>query len=151
MRPLFLILCTGNSCRSQMAEAVLRASVGELAEVASAGSRPAGYVHPLAVRVMREAGFDLSGARSKSLEEFLNREVDTVITVCGAADAACPAFPGPCHRVHWAFDDPARATGREEEQLAEFRRVRDEIIRVFSAFGYGLRRGLVLNAGGRRS
>lgn len=141
MMPLVLILCTGNSCRSQMAEAVLRQSAGDVVEVASAGSHPAGHVHPLAIRVMNEAGYDLSGARSKNLSEFLSREVEIVITVCGAADQACPAFPGRCDRVHWGFDDPAKATGNEEEQLVVFRRVRDEIIRVFGAFGYGLRKG----------
>ena len=138
-RPLVLILCTGNSCRSHLAEGILRAAAGDLVEVASAGSRPAGYVHPLAIRAMQEIGIDISGHRSKHLSEFLERPVQTVITVCGNADQACPMFPGQVHRYHWGFDDPAHATGTEEEQLAVFRRVRDEIRRVFEAYAAGLR------------
>ena len=138
-RPLVLILCTGNSCRSHLAEGILRAAAGDLVEVASAGSRPAGYVHPLASRAMQEIGIDISGHRSKHLSEFLERPVQTVITVCGNADQACPMFPGQVHRYHWGFDDPAHATGTEEEQLAVFRRVRDEIRRVFEAYAAGLR------------
>ena len=136
-KPLVLILCTGNSCRSHLAEGILRAAAGDLLEVASAGSKPAGYVHPLAVRVMSEIGIDISGHRSKHLNEFLETGVETVITVCGNADQACPAFPGQVHRHHWGFDDPAHATGSEEEQLAVFRRVRDEIRRVFEAYAAG--------------
>ena len=136
-KPLVLILCTGNSCRSHLAEGILRAAAGDLLEVASAGSKPAGYVHPLAVRVMSEIGTDISGHRSKHLNEFLETGVETVITVCGNADQACPAFPGQVHRHHWGFDDPAHATGSEEEQLAVFRRVRDEIRRVFEAYAAG--------------
>ncbi len=136
-KPLVLILCTGNSCRSHLAEGILRSAAGDLLEVASAGSKPAGYVHPLAVRVMSEIGIDISGHRSKHLNEFLETGVETVITVCGNADQACPAFPGQVHRHHWGFDDPAHATGSEEEQLAVFRRVRDEIRRVFEAYAGG--------------
>lgn len=136
-KPLVLILCTGNSCRSHLAEGILRAAAGDLLEVASAGSKPAGYVHPLAVRVMSEIGIDISGHRSKHLNEFLETGVETVITVCGNADQACPAFPGQVHRHHWGFDDPAHATGSEEEQLTVFRRVRDEIRRVFEAYAAG--------------
>jgi arsenate reductase len=136
-KPLVLILCTGNSCRSHLAEGILRSAAGDLLEVASAGSKPAGYVHPLAVRVMSEIGIDISGHRSKHLNEFLETGVETVITVCGNADQACPAFPGQVHRHHWGFDDPAHATGSEEEQLAVFRRVRDEIRRVFEAYAAG--------------
>lgn len=139
--PLVLILCTGNSCRSQMAEALLRRAAGEALRVASAGSKPSGYVHPLSVRAMAEIGIDLTGARSKSLEEFLDQNVDTVITVCGNADQACPMFPGQARRYHWPFDDPAHAEGDEEAQMAVFRRVRDEIDRVFSAYGLGRRDG----------
>ena len=91
--PLILILCTGNSCRSHLAEGILRAAVGESAEVASAGSDPAGYVHPMAVEVMKEIEIDISAHTSKHLDEFLQREVHTVITVCGNADQACPIFP----------------------------------------------------------
>lgn len=139
--PLVLILCTGNSCRSHLAEGILRAAAGELFRVASAGSKPAGYVHPLAIKAMSEIGLDLSGHRSKHLGEFLDQPVETVITVCGNADQACPMFPGQVNRYHWGFDDPAHATGTEEEQLAVFRRVRDEIQRVFAAYAAGRRDG----------
>ena len=138
-KPLVLILCTGNSCRSHLAEGILREAAGALVDVASAGSKPAGYVHPFAVKVMREIGIDISGHRSKHLSEFLNSTVQTVVTVCGNADQACPMFPGQVNRHHWGFDDPAHATGTEEEQLAVFRRVRDEIRRVFEAYAAGLR------------
>jgi arsenate reductase len=137
MKPLILVLCTGNSCRSHLAEGLLRAALGDGFEVASAGSNPAGYVHPLAIRAMEEIGIDLSGHRSKHLDEFLDREVETVITVCGNADQACPVFPGQLNRHHWPFDDPAHATGSEEEQFAVFRRVRDEIAQVFGAYAAG--------------
>ena len=139
MKPLVLILCTGNSCRSHLAEGILRAAAGDFLEVASAGSNPAGYVHPLAIQVMREIGIDISGHRSKHLSEFLSRPVETVITVCGNADQACPTFPGQVNRHHWPFDDPAKATGTDEEKLAVFRRVRDEIRRVFEAYAAGRR------------
>lgn len=138
-KPLVLILCTGNSCRSHLAEGVLRAAAGDFLEVASAGSHPAGYVHPLALQVMREIGLDLSGHTSKHLNEFLPRNVETVITVCGRADQACPLFPGQVNRHHWPFDDPAHAPGTEEEKLTVFRRVRDEIRRTFTAYADGRR------------
>jgi arsenate reductase len=141
MKPLVLILCTGNSCRSHLAEGILRAAAGDLVEVASAGSKPAGYVHPLAIRVMAEIGIDISAHRSKHLSEFLDRPVQTVITVCGNADQVCPTFPGQVRRYHWGFDDPAHATGTEDEQLAVFRRVRDEIRRVFEAYAAGRAEG----------
>ena len=136
-RPTILILCTGNSCRSHLAEGLLRAALGDGYVVASAGSKPAGYVHPLAVKAMAEIGIDISGHTSKHMDEFLNQEVETVITVCGNADQACPMFPGQLNRHHWGFDDPAHATGMEEEQMAVFRRVRDEIRRVFEAYAAG--------------
>ena len=139
MKPTVLILCTGNSCRSHMAEGILRTAAGDLLDVQSAGSKPAGYVHPLAIRALAEIGIDLSGHRSKHMDEFLSREVQTVITVCGNADQACPMFPGQMNRHHWGFDDPAHATGTEEEQMAVFRRVRDEIRRVFEAYAAGRR------------
>ena len=132
--PLILILCTGNSCRSHLAEGILRAAVGEAAEVASAGSDPAGYLHPMAVEVMKEIEIDISAHTSKHLDEFLQREVHTVITVCGNADQACPIFPGQAEKHHWPFDDPAKATGSEEEIRAVFRRVRDEIRVKFGAY-----------------
>jgi len=140
-KPLVLILCTGNSCRSHLAEGILRAAAGDLIEVASAGSKPAGYVHPKSIEVMKEIGIDISGHTSKHLDEFLNRSVDTVITVCGNADQACPMFPGQVNRFHWGFEDPAHATGSEEEILNEFRRVRDQIKLVFEAYSAGLKRG----------
>ena len=133
-KPLILILCTGNSCRSHLAEGILRAAVGESAEVASAGSDPAGYVHPMAVEVMKEIKIDISAHTSKHLDGFLQREVHTVITVCGNADQACPIFPGQAEKHHWPFDDPAKATGSEEEIRAVFRRVRDEIRAKFEAY-----------------
>ena len=133
-KPLILILCTGNSCRSHLAEGILRAAVGEAAEVASAGSDPAGYVHPMAGEVMKEIEIDISAHTSKHLDKFLQREVHTVITVCGNADQACPIFPGQAEKHHWPFDDPAKATGSEEEIRAVFRRVRDEIRAKFEAY-----------------
>ena len=133
-RPLILILCTGNSCRSHLAEGILRAAVGEAAEVASAGSDPAGYLHPMAVEVMKEIEIDISAHTSTHLDEFLPREVNTVITVCGNADQACPIFPGQAEKHHWPFNDPAKATGSEEEIRAVFRRVRDEIRVKFEAY-----------------
>ena len=135
--PLVLILCTGNSCRSHIAEGILRVAVGDVVRVASAGSKPAGFVHPLAIHALAEIGVDISGHRSKHLDEFLSQKVETVITVCGKADQVCPMFPGQVNRHHWGFDDPAHVTGCEEEQLAVFRRVRDEIARVFRAYAAG--------------
>lgn len=120
-----------------MAEGILRAAVGDKLRVASAGSKPAGYVHPLAIRALAEIGIDISSHHSKHLNEFLAQGVETVITVCGNADQVCPMFPGQMNRHHWGFDDPAHATGSEEEQLAVFRRVRDEIARVFRAYAAG--------------
>jgi arsenate reductase len=96
-------------------------------------------VHPLAIRAMKEIGIDISQHRSKHLSEFLDRPVHTVITVCGNADQACPMFPGQVNRHHWGFDDPAHATGSEEEQLTVFRRVRDEVRKVFEAYAAGLK------------
>jgi arsenate reductase len=138
-KPTVLILCTGNSCRSHLAEGFLRAAAGDVLNVQSAGSNPAGYVHPLAIKVMAEVGIDISKHRSKHMSEFLNQSVETVITVCGNADQACPIFPGQVNRYHWGFNDPAHAPGTEEEKLVVFRRVRDEIRRVFEAYGAGRR------------
>src|SRR6476659_385511 len=138
-KPAVLILCTGNSCRSHLAEGLLRSMAGDLFEVHSAGSKPAGYVHPLAVKAMAEIGIDISAHRSKHLDEYLAQPVETVITVCGKADQVCPVFPGQINRHHFPFDDPAHATGSEEEQFAVFRRVRDEIRAVFTAYAAGRR------------
>lgn len=140
-KPTVLILCTGNSCRSHLAEGILREAAGDLVTVHSAGSQPAGYVHPEAIAVMREIGIDISGHTSKPLTAFLDQPITTVITVCGNADQACPMFPGQMNRHHWGFDDPAHATGTAEEIRAEFRRVRDEIQKVFAAYAAGLRDG----------
>lgn len=138
-KPRVLILCTGNSCRSHLAEGILRDAAGDILDVCSAGSDPAGYVHPKAIAAMAEIGVDIAGHTSKHMNEFLDREVETVITVCGNADQACPVFPGQVRRHHWPFDDPAKATGTEEQKTAEFRRVRDEIRRVFEAYAAGRR------------
>ena len=129
-----LILCTGNSCRSQMAEAFLRSFDSNLI-VESAGSRPAAQVNPYAVRVMAEVGLDLSSHRPKSVAEFLGQPFDYVITVCGNARDECPAFTGQVgQRIHLGFDDPADATGSEEEILDVFRRSREEICDCFYRF-----------------
>ena len=140
-KPTILILCTGNSCRSHLAEGILRHAAGDLFEVHSAGSKPAGYVHPKAIAVMKELGIDLSGHFSKHMNEFLDRKIDTVITVCGNADQACPMFPGQVNRYHWGFEDPAHAQGTEEEILEVFRKVRDQIKLVFEAYAAGYREG----------
>src|SRR5918911_3082730 len=121
-----LILCTGNSARSQMAEGLLRRMAGDRFEVESAGVEPT-RVRPEAIEAMREVGVDISGQRSKSVEEFAGREFDYVITVCDRAREECPVFPGRTERVHWSFDDPAEAAGGWPERLEAFRRVREEI------------------------
>lgn len=141
MKPKVLVLCTGNSCRSHMAEGILRTAAGDLFDVYSAGSNPAGYVHPNAIEVMGEIGIDLSGHSSKSLDQYLDAGIDTVITVCGNANEACPVFPGLVNRYHWGFEDPAHATGTEEEVLEAFRAIRDQIKLVFEAYAAGAREG----------
>jgi arsenate reductase len=147
MKPAILVLCTGNSCRSHLAEGILKAELGDRFRIESAGSKPSGYVHPLAIRVMAEIGIDIGGHRSKHLDEFLNDDIATVITVCGNADQACPMFPGQMNRHHFPFDDPAHATGSEEEQMKVFRRVRDEIRAVFTAYAAGVGDGMKAGAG----
>ena len=121
-----LILCTGNCVRSQMAEGLLRKIGGDACEVHSAGSRPNGYVNPLAIDAMGKIGIDISGHRSKSVVEFDGQKFDTVITVCDSAAQECPVFPGS-ERIHWSIWDPGNATGSHEEKLAAFCRVRDEL------------------------
>ena len=121
-----LFLCTHNSARSQMAEGFLRAKAGDRFEVASAGTE-ATRVHPLAVRAMDEVGLDLRAHTSKTLDDLAGQGWDYVITVCDAANEACPIFPGKTRRLHWSFPDPSRASGTDEQQLAVFRHVRDEI------------------------
>lgn len=121
-----LFLCTGNSCRSQMAEAIVNARLGDQWEAVSAGTQPAGYVHPLAVKVLAETGIPHEG-RSKSADEFRDTPFDLVVTVCDDAAENCPVWLGKGRRVHLGFPDPATATGSEAEVLAAFRRVRDDI------------------------
>lgn len=116
-----LVLCTGNSCRSIIAEALFRELGGSRVAVESAGSQPAGYVNPRTIQVLDEAGIEHGWARSKSMTEFLEREFDHVITVCDDAAEACPTFPGPAVRTHWSIPDPARATGTDAEVLAVYR------------------------------
>lgn len=131
-----LILCTGNSARSQMAEGLLRSAGGDRFEVYSAGTHPS-VVNPLAVEAMRERGIDISNHRSKSVDEFAGEQFDYVITVCDNANENCPVFPGQTRRIHWSFDDPAAASGSSEERLAVFRRVRDEIAARLRGFVAG--------------
>lgn len=137
MKPSILVLCTGNSCRSHMAEGILQAALGKEFRVVSAGSDPAGYVHPLAIQALSEIGIDISANTSKHLDCFLEDDIETVITVCGNADQVCPTFPGQLNRHHWPFDDPAHAEGDDEKKMAMFRRVRDEIRAVFGAYADG--------------
>lgn len=122
-----------------MAEGLLRAAARDLIDVASGGSKPAGYVQPRAIQVMQEIGIDISAHTSKSMDEFLTRKIATVISVCGNADDNCPMFPGQVQRYHWEFEDPVHAQGTEEQILQEFRRVRDEMKRVFDAYAAGWR------------
>ncbi|MFZ0589297.1 MAG: arsenate reductase ArsC [Bryobacteraceae bacterium] len=121
-----LILCTGNSARSQMAEGLLRHDAGERFDVESAGTK-ASFVRPEAIAVMHELGIDISGHRSKSVDEFNRQQFDYVITVCDNARESCPVFFGPAKKLHHGFEDPAAFTGSDEERLALFRRVRDEL------------------------
>jgi len=134
MKQRILILCTGNSARSQMAEGLLRHDAGDRFEVCSAGTKP-GQVRPEAISVMRELGIDISCHRSKHVDEFADQPFDYVLTVCDNANESCPVYPGHTNRLHRSFDDPAAAQGSEPERLAVFRRVRDEIrdyLRTFS-------------------
>ena len=121
-----LFLCTGNSARSQMAEGFLRNMAGDRFEVFSAGIKPT-QVNPLAIKVMAEIGIDISEHRSKSVMEFIDQNFDYVITVCGNAQKTCPVFPGEHEKIHWDLEDPAAAEGSEENRIAVFRRIRDEI------------------------
>ena len=121
-----LILCTGNSARSQMAEGLLRHDAGDRFEVASAGTKPRA-VRPEAITVMSEIGIDISGHRSKPVDEFAGQGFDYVLTVCDNAQETCPIFPGHTMRFHHSFEDPAATQGSEETRLAVFRRVRDQI------------------------
>lgn len=138
-----LILCTGNSCRSHMAEGILRAAAGDLFDVYSAGSKPKGEVHPLAIKALKEIGIDASGHQSEHLDKYLNAGIDTVITVCGNADQACPSFPGKINRYHWGFEDPPHAVREGETELNAFRRIRDQIKLVFEAYAVGYREAVI--------
>ena len=133
-----LILCTGNSCRSHMAEGFLRRALDGRHDVFSAGAKPSGYVHPLAIEVMKEAGVDVSSHTSKHLEIYFEAGIDTVITVCDNANEACPIFPGKVNRYHWGFEDPPHAQREGEEAIDAFRRIRDQIQQVFEAYAAGL-------------
>ena len=128
-----LILCTGNSARSQMAEGLLRRIAGDRYEVFSAGVAPS-HVRPEAIEVMSELGIDLSSHRSKSVDEFAGQRFDYVITVCDNAAENCPVFPGSTKRIHWSFDDPAGVIGSEEDRVAAFRHSRDEIRKRLEQF-----------------
>jgi arsenate reductase (thioredoxin) len=134
MKPKVLFLCTGNSARSQMAEAFMRKYAGDRFDVYSAGLEPHG-INPLTIKAMQEAGFDMSGHYAKSVLGFLGKEhFGYLITVCSRAEKNCPIFPGVSVRLHWSFDDPAEATGSEEERLQVFRRVRDQIDQQMQAW-----------------
>jgi arsenate reductase len=133
MKKRVLILCTGNSARSQMAEGLLRSFGGERFEVSSAGTTPS-IVRPEAIAVMSELGIDLSGHRSKHVREFEGQAFDYVITVCDDANESCPVFPAETQRIHWSFPDPAAIEGSETERLAAFRRIRDALAEVFRDF-----------------
>jgi arsenate reductase len=133
MKKSVLILCTGNSARSQMAEGLLRHDAGDRFEAFSAGTRP-GSVRPEAITVMGEIGIDISGHRSKSVDEFAARDFDYVLTVCDHAKESCPIYPGHGNRLHHSFEDPAAASGSQEQKLAVFRSVRDQIRRFLDEF-----------------
>jgi arsenate reductase len=128
MKPRVLFLCTGNSCRSQMAEGFLRYLAGERFEVESAGTLPS-QVNPMAIQAMDEKGIDISGQRSKNVTEFVGKHFTYVVTVCDNARRQCPIFPGNSIRLHWPLEDPAESVGTEDERLARFREVRDEVER----------------------
>jgi arsenate reductase len=133
MKQRVLILCTANSARSQMAEGLLRQLAGDRFEVFSAGSRPSA-VNPLAIAAMGERGIDIGRQRSKSVAEFLGQPFDYVITVCDNAAESCPVFPGPAERIHWSLPDPAAAQGSDQERLAAFRGVRDDLEQRFRSW-----------------
>jgi arsenate reductase len=139
MKKRILILCTGNSCRSQMAEGFLKAFDTEL-EVYSAGTKPSSGINPNAIKVMAEKGIDISKGHPKDVNEFADKHFDYVITVCDNARETCPVFTGRVgQRLHIGFDDPAGAQGNEEEILSEFRRIRDEISHKFLEFYSGIK------------
>ena len=122
-----------------MAEAILRKEAGDIVDVFSAGSKPAGYVHPMAIEALKELGVDASGHTSKHLDQFLNAGIDTVITVCDNANESCPLFPGEIKRYHWPFEDPPKAVREGESEIEAFCRIRDDIKTVFVAYAVVLR------------
>jgi len=128
VRRRVLFLCTGNSCRSQLAEAIVNSGRAGEWRASSAGSRPAGFVHPLAIRVLQEIGIDQRGARSKPVGEFQGKPFDLVVTVCAQAAEECPVWLGGGKRVHQEYPDPAKAEGEEEQVLGAFRSVRDAML-----------------------
>jgi arsenate reductase (thioredoxin) len=134
-----LFVCTGNSARSQMAEGLLRHEAGTRFDVSSAGTHPT-QVRPEAVAVMHEIGIDISKHRSKSVDDFAGQDFDYVITVCDNANETCPVFPGNAQRLHWPFEDPAAAQGSEDERIALFRRVRDQIRARIAQFAQSSKR-----------
>ncbi|MGB0744038.1 MAG: arsenate reductase ArsC [Opitutales bacterium] len=139
-KPKILILCTGNSCRSHMAEGILRAAAGDIMTVYSAGAKPSGYVHELAIQALDEIGIDISWHESKHLDQFLDAGINIVITVCDNASEACPVFPGNQTRYHhFPFEDPPHAAREGEELIDAFRRIRDEIKKTFEAYAGGYR------------
>ena len=139
MKPKVLILCTGNSCRSHMAEGILRNSANDLFEIFSAGSNPKGEVHPSAIEALKEINIDISHHTSDHLDLYLNSGIDTVITVCDNAKEACPVFPNSPKSYHWSFEDPPHAMQEEESEMDAFRRIRDQIKLVFEAYVSGYR------------
>ncbi len=137
-KPKVLFLCTGNSCRSQMAEGLLKHYGNSKFEVYSAGFMPSS-VHLLAIKAMAELGIDITGQRSKSANEYLDQEFSYVITVCDNAKMLCPTFPGQHRRLHWSIEDPVSATGSEEEMLKAFRKVCHKILKKINHFIFNLR------------
>ena len=138
-KPKILILCTGNSCRSHMAEGILRNSASDLFEIFSAGSNPKGEVHALAIEALKEINIDISHHTSDHLDLYLNSGIDTVITVCDNAKEACPVFPNSPKSYHWSFEDPPHAMQEGESEMDAFRRIRDQIKLVFEAYVSGYR------------
>ena len=122
-----LFLCTGNSCRSQMAQAIWQNAGNSEWVAVSAGSRPSGYVHPLALKSIEELGLSVDGLESKSVELFVGDQIDLAVTVCDHAKEACPVLPGVARTVHWPFEDPADVTGTDDEKIIQFRKIRDQI------------------------
>ena len=139
MKPRLIILCTGNSCRSQMAEGFLQELANDLLDAQSAGMNPASEVHPLAIKVMAEIGIDISENTCKHLNDFFDEQIDTVITVCSHADQSCPVLPASTKRHHFGFPDPASAAGTDAEKLVVFRQIRDDIGRILLAYVAGRR------------